>query len=453
MQFAKSLEVAVRLQTNGRLAEAEKIYAEILAAEPNQPDALHLSGVIALQSGRLEEAHQRIHKAIGVNPNVAEYYNNFGNVFVQQGKIGEAIAAFRKATILRPSYPKAFSNFGNALKKAGQFELATAAYQKAVALAPNYLEAKWNLGLLQLLQGDFAQGWAGFEQRLEIDEIRAGKRQFKEPRWNGEALNGKRILLHVEQGFGDTMQFARYASLVADRGGKVALEVPPELSRLFTGLRGVETIVARGELLPEFDIHCPLLSLPMVFGTTLATIPNSVPYLLAPNQLFEQWSHKFSAYGNRLKVGLAWAGNPRQRNDRNRSMQFDQLCELTNISGIDFFSLQVGPAAAQGATSKHFARVNDLTGELKDFADTAGLIQCLDLVVSVDTAVAHLAGALGKPVWVPLAFVPDWRWHLNRADSPWYPTMRLFRQAKPGDWSAPMREIAIALDSMRARSI
>src|ERR1700728_2302592 len=291
MHFAKSLEVAVRLQTNGRLAEAEKIYSELLAAAPHQPDALHLSGVIALQTGRVEEAHQRIHKAIGLNPNVAEYHNNFGNVFVRQGKMEEAIAAFRKATSLRSNYPKAFSNLRNALKKTGQFELATAAYQNAVALAPNYSEAKWNLGLLQLLQGDFAQGWLGFEHRLEIDEIRAGKRQCNEPRWNGEALNGKRILLHVEQGFGDTIQFARYASLVADRGGKVILEVPPELRRLFTSLRGVETIVARGDLLPEFDLHCPLLSLPFVFGTTLATIPNSVPYLSAPEQLFEQWGH------------------------------------------------------------------------------------------------------------------------------------------------------------------
>jgi TPR repeat/Glycosyltransferase family 9 (heptosyltransferase)/Tetratricopeptide repeat len=444
MDVGRSLEQAVKLHTEGRVAEAAQIYEEVLAVHPNHADALHLSGVIALQSRRIEEAHQRISRAIAINPGVAEYYNNLGNVLVKQDRLEEAVMAFQRAVMLRPNYPKAFSNLGNAMKKLGRFETAMRAYGEAAALDPKYVEAKWNLGLLQLLLGNLEQGWAGFEHRLEVGEIRRGKRQCTQPRWNGECLNGQRILLHVEQGFGDTIQFVRFAPMVAQRGGRVILEIQPELIRIIEGLNGIEHVVARGNPIPEFDLHCPLMSLPCVFRTTIRTIADSVPYLSVPHDIVQRWNQKITPSGSQARVGLAWAGNPTHPNDRNRSVPLRALAPLFEITGFDFYSLQVSAPGAQTGSSM-FPALKDLSGEFRDFADTAALIQSLDLVVTVDTAVAHLAGALGKPVWLLLPFVPDWRWLLSREDSPWYPTMKLFRQRCAGEWGEVIDRVAAEL--------
>jgi TPR repeat/Tetratricopeptide repeat len=448
MDIAKSLDLAVQHHTSGRLAEAEKIYAEILAIDPKHADALHLSGVIALQNGRLIQARDLIQQAIAINPTIAEYHNNLGNVFIKTDQIEEAIAAFQHATELRHVYPKAHSNLGNARKKMGQYESAKLAYRTAVDQAPDNTEARWNYSLLLLLEGDYRNGWTEFEHRLNIDELRPGKRKCREPRWDGRNLQGQRILIHAEQGFGDSIQFARYVPMLTEFGGKVILEIPPELHRLFSESKLAPQVIARGQPLPEFDVQCPLMSLPLMFDTSATTVPAKVPYLSPGDDILSKWKRRVGSQTDRLKVGIAWSGNPAQANFRNKSIPLAKLEGLAEVPGVDFYSLQVGPAAAELGASGRFPNVNDLTHDLHDFADTAGLMQSLDLIISIDTAVAHLAGALARPVWVLLSFVADWRFLLNRVDNPWYPTMRIFRQSKIGDWDEPVRQMIAALNSL-----
>jgi Flp pilus assembly protein TadD len=440
MTTQQAVKLAVEHHSALRFDEAELICRQILTKEPNQPDALHLLGVIALQSKRLDEAMELIQRALAIRPDAAEYHNSLGNVLVQKDLLDDAIVAFRRATTLRNNYTKAFSNLGNALKKTGQYTEAISAYRQAMTLSPEYFEAHWNLGLLLLLQGDFRRGWKEFEYRLEIMELRKGKRQCSRPRWDGNDLSGKRILLHPEQGFGDAIQFARYAPMVAECGGRIVLEIQPELHRLFQCLSGVEILAPQGKELPDFEVHCPLMSLPLMFDTTFETIPNDIPYLSPPVELVEHW-RRYIATERRKKVGLTWAGNPTHRNDRNRSISFSRMNELMRVPDVQFFSLQKGPAEKQADFATPNATFIDITGEFADFADTAALIQHLDLVITVDTAIAHLAGAMGKPVWVLLPFAPDWRWMLDRSDSPWYPTMQLFRQKTPGDWNEVIERV------------
>jgi hypothetical protein len=256
-------------------------------------------------------------------------------------------------------------------------------------------------------------------------------------------------LLHSEQGFGDTIQFIRYAPLLARQGARVVVECQPELRSLLRGVEGVQHLLAQGEPLPPFDLHAPLLSLPLAFGTRLGSIPAQVPYLKADPALAEAWRGKVAGDGRRLKIGLAWAGSPARKGDRQRSVSLSALAPLAAVKGADFYSLQKGPAAEQAKNPPPEMRLMDLTAELKDFADTAALIASLDLVISVDTAVAHLAGAMARPVWTLLEFVPAWRWLLDREDSPWYPTMRLFRQPSRGDWGSVVRRVAEALAARR----
>ncbi|MGD0390626.1 MAG: glycosyltransferase family 9 protein [Tepidisphaeraceae bacterium] len=258
-------------------------------------------------------------------------------------------------------------------------------------------------------------------------------------------MEGRTLLLHAEQGVGDAIQFIRYLPLVAQRGGKIIIECQTELQRLFQTTAGRCQIVARGQPLPAFDLHCPLLSLPRVFGTSLANVPNIVPYLHADAEDAGKWQHRLAEHASIVKVGLAWAGSPAHKNDRNRSIKLAGLAPLGQISGARFFSLQKGEAAAEAKTPPPGMQFVDWTEDLKDFADTAALIANLDLVIAVDTAVAHLAGAMNKPVWTLLPYVPDWRWLLQRHDSPWYPSMRLFRQPRIGDWDSVFAQVADAL--------
>ena len=267
---------------------------------------------------------------------------------------------------------------------------------------------------------------------------------FVQPRWKGEDLNGRTVLLYAEQGFGDTIQFIRYAPLVKQRGGRVMFVCMPEVAPLLVNFAGVDEMVPQGTL-PPFHLHCPLLSLPMIFNTRVETIPASVPYLKADPRLSEQWSMKLQSRPGRLKVGLAWAGRPTHADDARRSMRLAQLAPLAQVKGVTFFSLQKGEAAAESARAPAGMDLIDCAADLHDFADTAALVSQLDLVVAVDTAVAHLAGAMGKPVWVLLPFKPDWRWLLDRNDTPWYPTMRLFRQGGKREWDGVTEEVAKVL--------
>jgi hypothetical protein len=320
-----------------------------------------------------------------------------------------------------------------------------ASYERALALQPDLPDAHYGEAHCRLLLGDLPLGWEKFESRWKIEPFKSNKRDFVQPQWSGsQKLAGKTVLLHTADGFGDTIQFARYAPLVAARGARVILEVLKPQQELMRSLAGVTQVVARGEPLPDFDWHCILLSLPLAFGTRLATIPSEMPYLRAAASLADSWSARLVPR-NRPRIGIAWSGNPTHGNDVNRSIPLRSLLPL--LAGIDatFVSLHrdVRPAdvvvLAERGDILHFGE------ELKDYADTAALMSNLDLIVSVDTSVVHLAGALAKPVWILLPFMPDWRWLLDREDTPWYPTARLFRQDATRAWDGVIARLRAAL--------
>jgi tetratricopeptide (TPR) repeat protein len=335
-------------------------------------------------------------------------------------------------------------NLGNTLLDKKQPKEAIAAFLRCIAINPTVPEAHYNYSLALLTLGDFQQGWEEYEYRLKCKGLFL-RRDFTQPQWDGSPLEARTILLYAEQGVGDALQFIRYLPLVEQRGGRIIVECQAELQRLFQTTAERCQIVADGQPLPAFDLHCSLLSLPRVFQTTLANLPQTVPYLQADAEETRKWQHRLADDSPIVKVGLAWAGNPDHKNDRNRSMKLARLAPLGQAPGVRFFSLQKGATAAQAKTPPPGMDLVDWTEELKDFADTAALIANLDLVIAVDTAVVHLAGAMGKPVWTLLPFVPDWRWLLEREDSPWYPTMRLFRQNSWGDWDSVITRVADAL--------
>jgi tetratricopeptide (TPR) repeat protein len=347
---------------------------------------------------------------------------------------------------LNPELVEAHLNLGVALMAKTDVVPAITSFRRAIDLRPDSAKAHYNLALALLSSGNFREGWTENEWRWLCKGFTTPLRRFTQPLWDGSPLHGRTILLHCEQGFGDSIQFIRYAPLVAERGGRVVLWAPPELLSLMRGVQGVET-VATAEPFPPFDVHCPLLSLPRALDTRLESIPANVPYLFADPVRTARWKDKVVASANGLKIGLAWAGRPTHTNDRNRSIGLKQLAPLAEITGVTFYSLQKGSSAHHAAGAPSGMNLIDLTDELHDFADTAALIENLDMVIAVDTSVAHLAGAMGKRVWVLLPFSADWRWLLNREDNPWYPTMRLFRQKQIGNWDATIIELARALKS------
>ena len=455
-EAAESLRRAIALQPNyaaahvnlgnllreqGDLDAAIEWCRKAIAAEPGLVDA-HTGLAFALQQrGHLAEAAEGYRRALELKPDHADALCNLGALLNGFDRYEEAAENYRRVLADHPDHAAAHCNMGVALMARNEIEGAVECYRRAIGLNPEFADAQWNLSLAQLVQGDFANGWRGYEWRLRTK--RHAPRGFEQPVWDGGPLAGQTILLHREQGLGDTIQFMRYAPLVAARGGRVVLEVPPQLARLAAGIKGVAEIVVAGERLPHFDLHCPLLSLPDRFGTTLATIPAELPYLTPDPEAVEHWRLKLGD-GPRLKVGIAWAGNRSHKNDRNRSVAIERLLPILEVPGIRWFSLQVGERAGDVARLP-IGMVADLSGQLGDFGDTAAVIANLDLVIAVDTAVAHLAGALGRPVWTMLAFAPDWRWLLDRGDSPWYPSSRLFRQARPGDWDGVLSQIRQAL--------
>jgi Flp pilus assembly protein TadD len=477
-KIAEEINRGIGHHQAGRLGEAEKIYREILSREPNQPEALHLLGVVGAQMGHAAEAVEIIRQAIAIRPTVPAYHNdlgnalrdlkrmveaeaayreavrlkpdfllaivNLGNALCDLGKVDEGIAAYRGAITLRPDFAGAHANLGRALRDKALYDESIASLREAIRLKPDYAEAHHNLALVLLLKGDFATGWAEHEWRLKLRKFPGGLREFSRPQWDGAHLNGRRILLHAEQGFGDSIQFVRYAPMVAERGARVIVQCQEALCRLFHGVRGVEHVVGQKEGLPDFDLHCPLLSLPKMFATTMATIPATAPYLTAESELAAQWAARLGASSEK-RIGLVWAGSAGYANDRNRSVPLAAFRPLFKIPGVKFYNLQKGEAAAQIAAQPANLELVDHAEALIDFTDTAALIANLDLVISVDTAVAHLAGAMGKPVWLLLPFSPDWRWLLERNDSPWYPTIRLFRQNTQGDWGDVIARVADAL--------
>jgi tetratricopeptide (TPR) repeat protein len=438
--------LAMALAAHGQLEEAIACYRAALALKPDFADAHSNLGNVLQQQGRPDEAVACYRAAISFRPDLPDAHNNLGNVLREQGWRDEAVACYRRAIELRPDYAEAHNNLGGAFMQQGRPDLAVACYRTAISIRADFADPHANLAVALLLQGDMAAGWAEFEWRWKTPQMIKTHRDFAQPQWHGEAAEGRTLLLHAEQGFGDTIQFCRYAALAAARGLRVTIEVPKPLVRLLQGLPGADRVMQRGEQLPAFDYHCPMLSMPLALGTTLATIPGTAPYLHAGRAEIAAWRMRLSAMVDRgFRVGLAWAGSAATPSDPRRSLVPDRLAPLFDLPGLHFFSLQkAGPRAPETFP------FTDVMDEMEDFADTAALIANLDLVISVDTAVAHLAAALGKPVWMLDRFDPDWRWLTGRRDSPWYPTLRLYRQPAPRDWDAVIAEVAGDLRSLTA---
>jgi tetratricopeptide (TPR) repeat protein len=388
--------------------------------------------------GHHQKALAAFDRAIALKPDYAEAYNNRGNAQLELNRLAEAVADYDRALALKPDFADALVNRGSALHHLGRNDEALASFDRAIALDPELAEAHWNKGLTCLSLGDFAHGWQGYEWRWKRDsELKP--RDFTQPQWRGEDLHGRTILLHAEQGFGDTIQFIRYLPMVIGKGGKVVLEIPDDLKPLIGRVDGVTAVVRRGDPLPYFDVHCPLMSLPLAFGTTLDTILAPVSYLHAPAERADQWRARLAGTKS-PRVGLVWSGKPTYKNDHNRSIPLTLLAPLLQTPGVTFVSLQKDYRDADRAALGALPLLR-LDGALADFADTAGAIAALDLVVAVDTAVAHLAGAMGKPLWLLLPAIGDWRWLIGRTDSPWYPNARLFRQPQIGDWPGAVADV------------
>ena len=427
------------LQTQGRLDEAVHCYRKALSLNPRSAPAHGNLGLALQFLGCFEEAAESLERALVLDPGIAVAHTNLGNVRQAQGRLAEAVACHELALAIEPMNPEAYSNLGGVLDLQGKLTESIAAYDRALVLKPDFAVALFNRSLLRLRSGDFVLGLPDYEHRWHLNK----RRDFREPQWHGEPLRGARILLYSEQGLGDTVQFLRYVPMVQAAGGKVILEVQPQMRRLAAQLPGAVELICSGEPLQQLDWHCPLMSLPLAFGTTLDTIPARVPYLTIPQEADTACAIAGKECG--LRVGIAWAGSPGHMRDRFRSIPLELLRPLFGLAGAQFFALQVGPAAEELKVAGVLAGVIDLAPKIEDMADTAALIANLDLVIAVDTAVAHLAGALGKPVWVMLPLAPDWRWLLDREDSPWYPTMRLFRQSMLGDWVSVVEAVRCAL--------
>jgi tetratricopeptide (TPR) repeat protein len=512
LTIPEALERARAHHHAGRLSQAESIYRRILIYDPNNAEVINLLGTLAMQSGHSDAAVDLVKRAIALSPANPEYLNNLGIALLNGGHAKEAIDILQQAAAISPRIPYIYFNLGNALKAIGRLDDAIKCYEQTLALDPvnigalnnmgtalkncgridqaiasfrrlleidpnlhwahnnlgeslrrrndlegaeacwrraieingEYPTAHWNLGTLLLLQGKFQEGWEQYAWRSREGHLGFLSTELPAPQWDGSLLEGKTILLQAEQGLGDTIQFVRFLPMVRQLDGKIVFACDPDLALLFRGQFEVEQWVTSRDDQPACDVQCLLLRLPMLLGTNLKNIPAPVPYLAAPPAAREKWKQRLAAHPG-LKVGIAWAGKPAYSDDRNRSMNFFVLAPLLQLPDVALVSLQKGDASQQIAGN---SRIFDWTAELADFSQTAGLIANLDLVITVDTAVAHLAGAMGKPVWTLLPYAPDWRWMLDRTDTPWYPTMRLFRQQRMGDWSEPIEQVTRSLQGL-----
>src|SRR5712671_2977116 len=427
------------LQELKRLEAAVASYDNALAIKPDYAEAYSNRGNALQKLKQLDAAVASYDKAVAIKPDFAEAYSNRGVAMQDLKQLEAAIASFDKAVALKPDYAEAYSNRGVALQQHNQIDAALASYDKAVAINPDYAQAYLNKGMALLLKGNIEQGFELYEWRWKIEESRKDHRNFMQPLWLGqEALQNKTILLYSEQGLGDTIQFCRYTKLVADRGANVVLEVPKPLLGLLQGLAGVSEVVEMGLPLPAFDFHCPLLSLPLAYKTTLDTIPNPVAYLQSSRDKFEFWAQKLGEKTT-TRVGLVWSGSTSNKHYHDRSLDLELL--LPHLPGkYDYICLQkelreVDRVPLRSSTIRFFG------DELYDFTDTAALCDLMDVVISIDTSVAHLSGALGKATWVLLPYPPDWRWLLDRDDSPWYPSVRLYRQNSEMTWNSVFESV------------
>jgi tetratricopeptide (TPR) repeat protein len=467
-------EMSLALQERGEHDQAETYARRALQLAPRSVEAhLRLADLLR-RRGSLDEALGSCRAAVALAPQLPHAHNNLGNLYKDLGDTAQAIAAYRKALELDPGLAEAHFNLGLAVHESGDIAQAGAHYRSALEREPrladahlnlgfaneqlgdpqgaircyraalglrhDLAEAHFNLALQLLLTGDFAQGWEEYEWRWRLRQAAGASQDAMGPAWDGADPAGKTILLYAEQGFGDAIQFVRYALKLRERGAEVVLQCAPELKPLFAQMPGILAVLGYDEPPPRFDQCCPLLGLPRLFGTTLEGIPADIPYLRAEPRKIQRWRDTLALDAAVAHVGLVWAGRA-----ASRTLRLEQLAPLGTIPRVVFHSLQKGSAADEAARTPHGMKLVDWSAQLRDFSDTAALIANLDLVVSVDTAVAHLAGAIGKPVWTLTPFPPEWRWLLDRTDSPWYPSMRLFRQRRLNDWTAVIAELAQAL--------
>ena len=470
------------LKAQNQPAEAIPKYQQAIACKPTLVDAHYNLGTVLHELGRWEEAVVAYEEAARLKPDFAMVHNNLGNVYKLQGKVSEAVSAYERAlaaesdhaeafsnlgTLLqeqgkltetiecyrqairsKPGCSEAYNNLGNALQEQGQLTKALVCYEKSLRLQPDSAEGHYNRALVYLSQERFAEAWPEFDWRQKCKNYPV--RIFREPLWDGSPFEGRSLLVHAEQGFGDTLHFVRYLEKVRARGGRVLFEVQPALVPLLRS-SGIEGVVAAGSPLPSFDLHVPLLNLPSIFRTDLTNLPADIPYLTADPRLVKSWRDELASHEG-FKIGLNWQGNPGYALDRNRSIALKRFAPLASVSGAQFFSLQKKDGAGQLAEVTKTWPIHDWGPRLDEhsgaFMDTAAVMKGLDLVITSDTATAHLAGALGVKVWVALMLVPEWRWLLERAESPWYPTMRLFRQTTPGDWQPVFQRMADELRTL-----
>jgi tetratricopeptide (TPR) repeat protein len=457
----------------GRREEAAEVLSRCVRLDPNDASAHSSLGVTLQLLGHPGKAVRHLSRAVEIHPQAAQFQYNLGKALRDQKRMEEAAVAFQRTVELQRSFSPAWNNLGNTLRDLGRLEEAVTCYQVDLQLRPNHPQTLHNMGIvyrellrlpeatrcfdtaltfdpgynecrlsramLLLLEGQLLRGWNEYESRFDVPRA-VVQRDYGKPPWDGSDPEGRTILLYCEQGFGDAIQFVRYAPLLAERNATVIVECQPELRELFGSLRGIDQIISPGDELPDFDVYRGMLSMPLIFQTSLENVPNQVPYLRADRAKVRRWRKIIEPGG--VRVGLVWAGAGGYGNDVNRSMTLQRLAPLARVEGARFYSLQKGAAADQAKSPPEGMDVLDLSAELNDFSDTAAAIENLDLLVSVDTSVGHLAGALNKPVWLMIPFFPDWRWMLGRADSPWYPTMRLFRQPARGDWSAVVERVA-----------
>ena len=477
-----SAEVRVHLgkalERLGRGDQAFASFRQAIAIDPSHATAHNNLGITLRSRGQPNQAIASYTQAILLQPDYAAAHYNLANALRDLFRFAEAAASYRRSLAINPGFVAAHCNLGAALKDAGDYEAAMESYRAALAIEPELAECHYNLGLAQhdvgrldeaeasyhralrinpdyadahfslaltlLLRGDYSNGWEEYEWRWRQEERARLKRQFAEPQWDGTSLPGKSILLHTEQGDGDTIQLIRYVSLVASFGGKIIVECPPALRGLLSTVPGIDVLIAKGEEIPPFDVQASLLSLPYIVGTALETIPGDVPYLHADSDLEVAPRH---IDPERTNLGFVWAGSPTHKKDRQRSTQLEFFLELASLPGLALHSLQVGDRRNDLRGVAAAEHVTDLGGCLANYAHTAAMIAHLDLVITVDTSVAHLAGAMAAPVWVLLPYAPDFRWMLGRSDSPWYPTMKLFRQKTIGDWRGVFEEVKASLGS------
>ncbi len=436
-----------------RYKEALVSYEEGLSLDPGNTELLNRRGVALLELGRPLAALESFERVLAIVPSHFDALGNYGNALIKLNRPEQAIAAYDRALVVAPENAQLLTNRAVALRRLDRPCEALMSTSRALASTPDFAQARFVDSVARLTLGDFAAGWRGYEARWQVGLLASQRRNFTAPLWLGQdtskvPLDGKTILLHAEQGFGDTIQFVRYAPALARRGAKkILLEVQREVVPLLSCMTGVDAVIPRGQTLPAFDVHCPLLSLPLAFATELATIPADVPYITPPEERISTWRDRMPR--RRPLIGLAWSGDRGHDNDLNRSMGLETLAPLLDLADVSFVNLQHEVRERDLPILQKSANVFSIEPKFSDFADTAAAVALLDAVISVDTAVAHLAAAMGKPLLLLLPFAADFRWLRERQDSPWYPTARLYRQPKFGDWESVIG--AVRQDLMRAK--